>query len=198
MFVQVIRGKAADVEGLRRQLERWGEELRPGAVGYLGTTAGATGDGTFVVLARFESQEAARANSDRPEQGAWWSETEKCFTGEVTFRNCTDVEVTIEPRRADDAGFVQIIEARAKDPARLRRFEQEFLTKLVDVRPDLLGNYRAWDGDTFVQVAYFTNEAEAREGERKMAEGELAPVIAEWSSLMDGATFYDLRDPLIR
>ena len=33
-------------------------------------------DGTFVALARFESAEAARRNSDRPEQGEWWAECE--------------------------------------------------------------------------------------------------------------------------
>ena len=40
MFVQVIEGQLADREGLRRQLELWMTELRPGATGYLGTTAG--------------------------------------------------------------------------------------------------------------------------------------------------------------
>ena len=31
MFVQAIEGRVADPEGLRRQLERWMSELRPGA-----------------------------------------------------------------------------------------------------------------------------------------------------------------------
>ena len=45
MFVQVIEGQVADREGLKRQLERWQEELRPGATGLLGSTSGVTDDG---------------------------------------------------------------------------------------------------------------------------------------------------------
>jgi hypothetical protein len=37
------------------------EELRPGARGFLGSTAGVSADGTFVVLARFADEAAARA-----------------------------------------------------------------------------------------------------------------------------------------
>jgi hypothetical protein len=50
-----------------------------------------TDDGRFVGLARFESEEAARRNSGRPEQGRWWMETSKLFTGEVAFRDSSDV-----------------------------------------------------------------------------------------------------------
>jgi hypothetical protein len=66
MFVQVIRGQVSDPE-----------QLTAGAPGWLGSTAGVTEDGRFVALARFESQEAARRNRDRPEQGQWWMETSK-------------------------------------------------------------------------------------------------------------------------
>ncbi len=45
MFVQAIEGRVADREGLRRQLERWMSELRPGAQGFLGSTAGVTDGG---------------------------------------------------------------------------------------------------------------------------------------------------------
>ena len=57
-----------------------------------------------VGLARFESEEAARRNSDRPEQGQWWTETSRLFTGEVIFRDSSDVtaDVNGDP---DTAGF---------------------------------------------------------------------------------------------
>ena len=44
MFIQVIQGKVADEAGLQRQMDRWNEELMPGAVerGYLGSTSGTT------------------------------------------------------------------------------------------------------------------------------------------------------------
>lgn len=67
MFVQIIQGKTSDAAGLWRQLERWDQELKAGAVCYLGTTSGVAEDGTFMALARFESAEAAaRRNAQRP------------------------------------------------------------------------------------------------------------------------------------
>src|SRR5680860_374072 len=79
MFVQVFEGRVADRDGLHRQMDRWMSELRPGATGFLGSTVGVTGDGYGIAFARFESAAAAKANSERSEQGRWWSETEKCF-----------------------------------------------------------------------------------------------------------------------
>ena len=60
MFVQAIEGRVVDPEGLRRQLERWMSELRPGAQGFLGSTAGLTDGGDAVAFARFDT--AAHAN----------------------------------------------------------------------------------------------------------------------------------------
>jgi hypothetical protein len=75
MFVQVIQGQVSDTAKMRAQLDKWVAEFAPGAEGWLGSTSGVTDDGTFVSLARFESPEAARQNSERPEQGEWWDET---------------------------------------------------------------------------------------------------------------------------
>src|SRR6266545_3074850 len=119
MFVQVIQGQVSDAGQARAALDRWARELAPGANGWLGTTAGVTEDGRFIALARFESEEAARANSDRPEQDQWWTETAKLFTGEATFKDSSDVtlDITGDP---DNAGFVQIIQGRGSDPERAR------------------------------------------------------------------------------
>ncbi len=109
MFVQVIQGQVSDAGEVRAALDRWNQELAPGASGWLGSTAGVTEDGRFVALVRFESEEAARRNSDRPEQDQWWAETSKLFTGEATFRDSLDtfVDVVGDP---DGAGFVQVIQ----------------------------------------------------------------------------------------
>ena len=85
MFVQVIQGRVSDAGQVRAQLDRWQAELAPTSIGWLGTTAGVTDDGTMVALARFESEEAARQNSDRPEQSAWWEATEPLFTEPPVF-----------------------------------------------------------------------------------------------------------------
>ena len=68
-FVQVIQGQVSDAAKVRAHLDKWNKELAPGADGWLGSTAGVTEDGRVVALVRFESEEAARRNSDRPEQG---------------------------------------------------------------------------------------------------------------------------------
>ncbi len=85
MFVQVIQGPAPDADELHAALDRWARDLAPGAGGWLGTTAGVTDEGAFIALARFESAEAARRNSGRPEQDRWWAETSTLFAGEATF-----------------------------------------------------------------------------------------------------------------
>src|SRR3954464_13847001 len=111
MFVQLIKGKVADGEGLRRQDEGWRTDVRPGAVGFLGSTVGITDDGTFVAIARFEDEAAARKNGDRPEQQSWRNERSKCFAGEPTFRESSDVSMLFDGG-SDDAGFVQLIESK--------------------------------------------------------------------------------------
>src|SRR5689334_17501448 len=76
-FVQVIQGRVTDAAALQHQIETWAAELSPGASGWLGSTGGATDDGRFIAVVRFESEEAARRNSERPEQDAWWAQTAK-------------------------------------------------------------------------------------------------------------------------
>ncbi len=193
MFIQVIQGRTNDSAGLRRQVERWHDVLGPGARGFLGTTGGVAEDGTAIVLARFESEEAARANSDRPEQGQWWSETAPSFDGEVTFRDCREVDTTLAGG-SDDAGFVQIMQGRATNRARLLELEAEFMPKLNALRPDVIGSVRGWDGDAFTDAIYFTSEAAARSGEAGMAD-VTGPEMAEFESLVEDLTYIDLKDP---
>lgn len=195
MFIQLIQGRTSDAAGLRRQLDRWIEELQPSASGYLGATGGVAEDGTTVLLARFETEEAARANSDNPAQGAWWSETEKYFDGEVTFVDSTDVDVSLAGGR-DDAGFVQIMQGRVTDRARLKELEAEFMPQMAERRPDVIGSIRVWDGDRFTEVIYFTSEADAREGEARMtADIEAAAGMDEFGRLVQDLAFIDLKEP---
>ncbi|MGH9138262.1 MAG: hypothetical protein ACRD0G_14645 [Acidimicrobiales bacterium] len=196
MFIQVIQGKTSDAEGLRRQFERWQQELGAGATGYLGTTGGVAEDGTAVILARFEDEAAARANSDRPAQAAWWEETAKLFDGEVTFRDCWDVD-TMEGGGSDDAGFVQVMQGRVRDRDRLRELEEQHMPQMREQRPDVIGMVRAWDGDFFTSAVYFTSEADARKGEASDAAGG-GPADDEFSSLFGDITYIDLKDPWLR
>ena len=193
MFIQVITGQVADSEGLAAALESWRTELRPGAVGFLGSTGGITDDGRFVGLARFESAEAARANSERPEQGAWWSEAERCFDGPVTFHDCTEIDV-YRSGGSDDAGFVQVMQGHA-DRDRLREMDATFEARLAEMRPDLLGSVRAWDGDEYVEAAYFSTEAEARAAEAQEPPPDVAATMGDWQQVMGDVTYYALTSP---
>lgn len=196
MFVQVIQGQVSDVAQVRAQLDRWGSALSAGAEGWLGTTAGVTGDGRLVVLARFDSEDAARRNSDRPEQSAWWEETAALFTDEPVFQDSTSVEVETagDPARA---GFVQVMQGRSSDPDRVRELMAEDPTDWQAFRPDILGSLSVGhDGGAWTMALYFTSEEEAREGERKEPPAEMQQVMKEMESLAVGEqTFLDLRDP---
>jgi len=196
MFVQVIKGRVADPARVKAALDRWAEELDPGAEGWLGTTAGVTEDGRFIAAARFESEEAARRNSDRPEQDRWWSETSRLFDGEPSFSDSSEVDVDTNGDPAT-ATFVQVMQGRTSDPERARRMMAEDSTDWSSFRPDMLGSVAAGhDGGAYTMVMWFTSEAEAREGEAKEPPPELKAQMEEMGSLSVGEPeFFDLKDP---
>jgi hypothetical protein len=196
MFVQVIQGQVADASQLRAALNRWNQELAPGAEGWLGSTGGVTEDGRSFALVRFESEEAARRNSERPEQDAWWAETSKLFTGEVTFKESTRVDVDVNGN-PDEAGFVQVIQGRGSDPERARELMNQDTGKWAEFRPDMIGSVGVeHEGGAYTMVLYFTSEEAAREGERKEAPPELKAQMEEMNALNIGVPeFFDLKDP---
>jgi hypothetical protein len=197
MFIQVIQGKAGDAAALRRNMDRWTAELMPGAAGFLGSTAGFTEDGTFIALARFESEEAAQANSDRPEQGAWWAETEKCFDGEVTFLNCTNVQQMLAGG-SDEAGFVQIMKGHSDDVARMHELFLRHSADLKQGRPEVIGGlFTELDDGGYVDVMYFESEAAAREGEQKEMPSEVRADVEEGMRLQGDVTYFDLHEPIL-
>ena len=193
MFVQVVQAKVRDADLWAKQAERWRTEIKPNATGFVGSTSGVTADGDMITVVRFESEEAAKANSDRPEQGAWLEETAKAFDGGATFHDCRDVDVVLDGG-SNDAKFVQVMQGRAKDQQRMRNQQREMEPELRKVRPDLMGATMAWHGDGgFTQVAYFASEQEARKNEKVMAK---SPVLQQFMSQIDGdMTFYDITKP---
>lgn len=197
MFVQVITAKVVDAEGLDRQVDRWEKEIRPGATGFLGSTGGVTEDGRLIVLARFESEEAARTNSERSEQGEWWAETEKMLE-DVTFRNSEDV-VTTGGGGSNDAGFVQVMRGRILDAPRMKELQarvDEFEQALATHRPDVIGDVVVTHSDgTYTDAVYFTSEAEARANESKEMPAELQAMFSEWMAAATIDEYIDLKEP---
>jgi hypothetical protein len=198
MFVQVIQGHVADGTQLKAQQDRWVAELAPGAPGWLGCTAGVTADGLALVLARFSSGDAARRNSERPEQHQWWMETAKLFAGDVTFHDCAEVRL-LGGGGSDDAGFVQVIQGHCTDVTRAYELMDRTEPMLRESRPEVLGGEICLHGNTgdFTQAMYFTSEAEARDGERQEPAPDVRSLFEELMSLMDGVAYFDLTDPWI-
>jgi hypothetical protein len=199
MFVQVIQGRTSQPEALGAAVDRWMEELAPSATGWLGSTGGVTEDGRAISVVRFESEEAARRNSERPEQDRWWAETAKLFDGEVTFRDSNDVTIDIQGD-PDQAGFVQIMQGRGTDPDRARELMTKDSDKWAAFRPDVIGSVAVGhEGGAYTMVMYFTSEADAREGERKEVPPELQATMEEMNKLSVGEPeFFDLKQPAIR
>jgi hypothetical protein len=197
MFIQVIQGKVRDEHEIRRLLDRWTAELMPDAVGYLGTTAGIADDGTFVALARFESAQSAQQNSQRPEQGAWWNEMEKCFDGPVTFMDCDAVQPWLDGG-SDDARFVQIMEGRSSDVHHMHESMKQHEEDIHRVRPEIIGGLMMEVGDDrFVDAIYFTSEDEARRGEQAELPDELRAEFEREMQTMQDVTYLDLHEPML-
>jgi hypothetical protein len=196
MFVQVIQGHVDDVAPVKAALDTWVRDVSPGATGWLGSTGGVTEDGRFIALARFESAEAAQANSQRPEQDRWWAETAKLFVKEPTFGDSTDVVVQ-RIGDPDAAGFVQVMQGRGTNPERARELMTAMSGELAGFRPEILGQVEVGlPGDLWTVAIYFTSEGAAHEGERKEPPPAIAALMAELNTLVIGVPeFFDLKDP---
>ena len=196
MFAQIIRGKVNDPSAVRPVVDRWMKELGPTANGWLGSTSGITDDNELFVLVRFDSEEAARANSDKPEQGAWWAEMEKVFDGEPTFQDSKNVIVP-SAGAPDTAGFVQVMSGQSSDPDRSAQLMDSSRDARVAHRPDILGSITVGHGEgKFTMVIYFESEEAARKGESKPLPAELQAQMQEMMSLSVGQPeFLDLKAP---
>lgn len=194
MFIQVIQGQVSDATGLRRQFEAWHTDLRPEASGYLGTTFGLTAEGYGIGMVRFATADDFADNQARAEQQAWWAETEKMFVV-VTTHDSDAVDVFLVGG-SDRAGFVQVMQGRIRDLARLNELEAEAIKTMQERRPDAFGSTRArYDDGAFTEFIYFTSEDEAREGEASEQSEADAAMMNALHSVLDAEAFYDLPEP---
>lgn len=192
MFIQIIQGKCTTRQDECREMgERWRRELGPGADGWLGGTYGFTDDGQFLAIVRFESREAAAANSARPEQAAWWREMEPLFDGPVEFHDCDDVTLMMDGG-SDDAGFVQVIRGKVDDATTLKKMMTD-TEQLHEMRPDIIGGTLAIEEDgTFIETIAFTDEASARRGEQQEMPEDVRRAM---ESAMHDVSYVDLHHP---
>jgi hypothetical protein len=198
MFVQVIEGRVSDAETVHAEMDGWVRSLAPGAKGWLGSTAGVTSSGQLIATARFESEEDARANSDRPEQGEWWARMESLFIDEPSFHDSIAVDVEL-PGDPSGASFVQVMRGRTSDHEKVREIMSAHADERAKARPDVLGMLAvSHAGGAYTVVIYFTSEAEAREGEKREMPAELQEQMAAMNALEVGQPrFYDFSEPWI-
>jgi hypothetical protein len=191
VFIQVIHGRCTRQDELRAVGESWRDELGGGAVGWLGGTFGFTDESDFLGIVRFESREAAMANSQRPEQGAWSQRMAALLDGPPEFYDCDDVTSFLDGG-SDAAGFVQVISGHTDDAGPMRAMLAD-TADLHEMRPEILGGTFALAADgTFFQTVYFSDEDSARQGEGLEPPTEVREALA---TIMAGATFYDLHKP---
>ncbi|MFC7502945.1 hypothetical protein ACOACQ_21580 [Nocardioides sp. CPCC 206347] len=191
MFIQIIQGACTRQDEVHALLDEWRSDLSHGATGWLGGTYGFTDDDQLMAVVRFESREAAMANSNRPEQGAWAERLNALMDGPLEFHDCDDVTLLMDGG-SDQAGFVQVIRGRVDDPDRLKAMLAD-TTSLHEMRPDILGGTLAIEPDgTFTETVAFTSEEAARAGEQVEPPED---VRKELEYAMKDARFYDLRNP---
>ena len=197
MFIQIIQGKCSRPDEMRALTDRWVSELAPGATGWLGGTFGFTDDGDAIAVVRFESREAAEANSRLPEQGAWWAEMERLYDGPVEFHDCDRVVLMMDGG-SDEAGFVQVLRGKLDDPDALEAGMHEMETMLHEARPDILGSTFAIEEDgTFIETVAFTDEAAARAGESRAmpTSGPVHDMMVSFDRMVHDVTYLDLHHP---
>lgn len=197
MFVQIIEGRTSNPEALMAAGDAWQAEVRPDAIGYLGVTAGVTADGRAFTLVRFEDEESARANSDRPEQGAWFEKhLATAYDAPPAFIESSDT-TEFMGGGSNDARFVQVMKSTGVDRAEVERIDAIF-EEHVGARPDILGGLRVWTGpDSCIDTMYFTSEAEAREGEKAEMPDEVKAAMSDFEAAGE-TEFLDLVDPQLR
>jgi heme-degrading monooxygenase HmoA len=196
VFIQVIQGQVRHAEPVYVELDQWIKELSGSAQGWLGSTAGVTDDKRFITLSRWESEEAARRNSARPEQDHWWRSFSELFTDPPTFHESSDIMLDINGD-PDHARFVQVMQGRGTNPGRARELMGSHSDEWAAFRPEVLGSVGCmYDDGAYTMAIYFTDEASAREGERKQPPPELQADMDEMNTLSVGEPeFFDLRAP---
>ena len=194
MFVQVFQAKVRDADLWARRVATWRKEIRPKTTGFLGFTSGVTADGQMITVVRFKSAEAAKVDNDLPEQGAWFEETTKAFDGEVTFHDCEEVD-EILGGGSDKAGYVQVMQGRAKDQEHMRSRARRSNPNSVKIRPDIIGGTaRLARRRRRLHPGHVLHVG--RRGAHERAGDGREPPLADFMAQIDGdLTFYDLTEP---
>ena len=100
---------------------------------------------------------------------------------------------------SDGAGFVQIMEGRSPDLARMEQIMASTQDRLHQERPEIIGGLVCdAGGGQYVQAVYFTSEAEARAHESMPIPDDVREIVEEEFRLMgEDIRYLDLHRPLL-
>lgn len=196
MLAETIRGRVSDPKAMGAAFDSWMHEIAPGAKGWLGSTGGVTDDNELFILTLFESEEEARANEVRPEQGQFWAEASNIFRSEPAIQTSTKVYFDTNGD-LNSTEFVKVGSGMVSDV--------DLMLALIEgnsswrtSRPDILGIVGAdFGAGQFTYAAYFTSHDTAREvDDGKNMPLEVKARMDEMTSLVTGELEYlDLKDP---
>lgn len=196
LFLQVICGPVKDAQRVRELHQRWVEQLSPNAEGWVAADAGVTDTGEYVGVFRFVSAEAARRNSQRPEQDQWWRELHEQFSGDVLIADCPEME-EYGDARPDDAGFMQLVLGRGENiGGMLREITQAKSHHTEQSHLDVLGGLiAATGGGQFADVIYYTSEDAARSGPTGEFLQTGITLIEKLGGFVTDVRVYEVRNP---
>lgn len=194
MWIRIARGKTAEPAKLKALVETFTTDPEGLPAGSLGVTFGFAKDGTAVVSSRFESKAAGEAWFSSDQFKARLEKITALGT-EITDEFRSDDVVVFGKGGSDDAGFVQVMTGNTSDRAKYEQISNtldEFLTK---ERPDVIGGITAFgDNGRYFDVVYFTNEADARVGEKKELSAGAQEILGQLESITSDVEFIDLTD----
>lgn len=193
MFVTVIRARSVDNATTQSAWKQWAAALRLGCDGFLGSTAGVAPNGQLVLVARFTDEEAARRSATPGNGASEWALIERACVPPLAVFESEQVDVSMGGG-SDDAGFVQVLFGHG-DRVRARDVLLRGEAVLQRERPDIIGGFTAWRDRTFVDVAYFRSESEARAGESRELSAEGREWFEQLASVMEFDEFVDLPHP---
>jgi hypothetical protein len=196
MLAETIRGWVSDPKAMGAAFDTWMREIAPGATGLLGSTGGVTDANELFILTLFESEEEARANEARPEQGQFWAEVFDLFRSEPAIQTSTRVYSDTNGD-LNSTGFVQIRSGQVSDGDRMLDL-MEGNSSFRTAHEDILGIVGVVSDDGgFTNAVYFTSyEASCRLDEDNDMPSDVQARGEEMMTLVVGEPEYlDLKDP---
>jgi hypothetical protein len=193
MFVLKVEARTTQPDALRKHVLTFPAEVGRHATGWLGNTAGVSPDGDFILLMRFESEEAAWITMDLPENTRWWEICGQHLDTKPAFIGSTDV-TGILSGGSDEAAAVRVIRGRASQG--FRDSLQQLGAIPRDERTDVIGGIVAWhDEDQFTEVLYLKSKDFTTSRQPATAAAPFRRLLDDHDASIQGASVLDLKEP---